>query len=55
MVMRIMVVPMLERRLEQLLMAARVAPTNVPIQLAIQEIASELGIAPARLDRMLDQ
>jgi len=52
-VMRMMVVPMLESRLKQLHLAARVAPQSEPIQLAIREIVSELSTSSARLDGRL--
>ncbi|WP_287183677.1 hypothetical protein [Paraburkholderia sp.] len=50
-VMRKMVIPMLERRLGQLHLAARVAPASEPIQSAIQEITAVLSDALARLDQ----
>lgn len=48
-----MAAPMLERRLEQLHMAVRVAPQSEPIQLATREIMPALSAASACLDGRL--
>ena len=49
-VMQMMVLPMLERRLESLYMAVRAAPQNPTLRFAIQQSESALGDASARLD-----
>lgn len=48
--MRMMVVPMLERRIELLYAAARVTSQSEPIQFAVQQTESAVSYASARLD-----